>query len=156
MRHRNIGDVGRPHVIGLANRQAAQQIGINLVSGRGFTRSGARNQRLDPHHPHQPLYPLPIDPAPLLVEFKHHPPRAVERQLEMQFVDAAHQGQIVRLDDRPGAVDARTRQVQQRALPTHRQILGRPLDHRSSLGNAHRPGLLAKKSLSTVSCPILL
>src|SRR5271156_4831128 len=36
----------------IVNRQAAQQIGINLVSGRGFTRSGARNQRLDPHHPH--------------------------------------------------------------------------------------------------------
>jgi hypothetical protein len=54
-----------------------------------------------------------------LVEFEHHPPRAVERQFEMEFVDPAHQGQIVRRRHGLGAVDPRARQVQQRALAAH-------------------------------------
>jgi hypothetical protein len=41
-------------------------------------------------------------------------------------------------------------------LAAHRQILARPFDHRSSIRRAHRPGLLPKKSLSTVSWPILM
>jgi len=35
----------------------------------------------------------------------------------MQFVDPPHQGQIVGAGDRPGPIDARTRQIQQRTLP---------------------------------------
>ena len=34
-------------------------------------------------------------------------------------------------------------------------VLAKPFDLRSSIGRAHRPGLLAKKSRSTVSWPIL-
>jgi hypothetical protein len=124
------------------------------VSGRGLARAGARNQRLDPHHAHQPLYPFPVDTTTFLVAFEYHPPRAIERQFEMQFVDAAHQSQIVRPCDGLGAVNPRARQIEQRALPAHRQILARPFDHRSSIGRSHRPGLLPKKSLSTVSWPI--
>jgi hypothetical protein len=41
-------------------------------------------------------------------------------------------------------------------LPANRQTLAWPLDHRPALGDAHRPGLLAKKSLSTVNWPILV
>ena len=154
-RHRDVGDVGRPHVVWLSNRQAAQKIGIYPVSRRGLARSWAWNQRLDAHHPHQPLHALAVEPAAFLVEFEQHPPRAVERQFEMQFIDAAHQDQIVpaRLGFRP--VNSGARQVQQRALPTHGQILGWMIDHRSAIGRAHRPGLLAKKSRSTVSWPIL-
>ena len=150
-RHRDVSYIGRPHVVRLGNCHAAQQIGINLVSGGGFARARARNQRLDAHHAHQPLHPLPVDPATFLIEVEHHPPRAIERLLQMQFVDAAHQGQIIGAYDRLGAVDPRTRQVQQRALPAHRQILARPFNHRSSSRRTHRPGLLAKKSRSTVS-----
>src|SRR5208337_5553686 len=47
------------------------------------------------------------------------------------------------------------RHAHKRALPAHRQVLARPFDLRSSIGGAHRPGLLAKKSRSTVSWPIL-
>src|SRR5271157_3854840 len=79
----------------------------------------------------------------------------VQVGFEMEFVDPAHQGQIVRRRHGLGAVDPRARQVQQRALAAHRQILAWPFDHRSSIRRAHRPGLLAKKSLSTVSWPIL-
>ena len=49
-RHRDVGHVGRPHVVRLDNLQAAQQVGVYLVPGRGFARARARNQRLDPYH----------------------------------------------------------------------------------------------------------
>jgi hypothetical protein len=154
-RHRDVGDVGRPHVVRLGDRQPTQQIRINLVSRRCFARARARNQRLDPHHAHQPLYPLPVDPATFLIEFEHHPPRAIERKFEMQFIDAAHHRQIVRPSDGLGPVDPRARQVEKRALAAHGQILAREFDHRPALRRAHRPGLLAKKSRSTVNWPIL-
>ena len=154
-RHRDVGHVGRPHVVRLDNLQAAQQVGVYLVPGRGFARAGARNQRLDPHHPHQPPHPLAVDPTVFLVEFEGHSPRAVERKFEMQFVDPAHHRQIVRPGDGLGAVNPRARHAHKRALAAHRQVLARPFDHRSSIGRAHRPGLLAKKSRSTVSWPIL-
>ena len=155
MLHRNIGDVGRPNMIGLRNRHAAQQIGINLVPRGGLARAGARNQRDDSHQSHQPLHVLAIDLRAFLVEFQRHSPRAVKRQLEMQFVDAAHQREIVRRRRGFGPVDARTRQRQQLALAPHGKIaLGR-INHGSSIRHAHRPDLLAKKSRSTVSSPIL-
>jgi hypothetical protein len=31
------------------------------VAGRGFAGAGAPNQRLDPHHAHQPLHALAVD-----------------------------------------------------------------------------------------------
>src|SRR5271166_6616528 len=37
-RHRDVGHVGRPHVVRLDNLQAAQQVGVYLVPGRGFAR----------------------------------------------------------------------------------------------------------------------
>ena len=54
----------------------------------------------------------------------------------MQFVDAAHHSQIVRLGDGLVAVDPRARHAHKRALAAHRQVLARPFDHRSSTGRA--------------------
>jgi len=107
-------------MVRFGDRHAAQEVGIYLVSRRGLARAGTRNQRLDPHHAHQPLHPLAIDAAAFLVELKRYPPRAEEWQFQMQFVDPAHQGQIVRLHHGMGAVDPRARHVQQRALPANR------------------------------------
>jgi hypothetical protein len=97
------------------------------------------------------LHALAIDPAPLLVEVERHPPRAVERFLEIKLVDAAHQRQILGAGLRLGTIDPRARHVQQPALPTNRQILRRPVDLGASRRRAHRLGLLAKKSRSTVN-----
>ena len=66
-----------PHVVRLDNLQAAQQVGVYLVPGRGFARAGARNQRFDPHHPHQPLHPLAVDPHQALAD---RSPMAVWRE----------------------------------------------------------------------------
>src|ERR1700732_4063629 len=46
VRHRDIGDVGSPYVVRLGDRQAPQQVGIYLVSRRGFARAWARNPKL--------------------------------------------------------------------------------------------------------------
>ena len=53
---------------------------------------------------------------------------------------------IARLGEGLGAVNPRARHAHKRALAAHRQVLARPFDHRSSIGRAHRPGLLAKKN----------
>src|SRR5271157_1788869 len=52
-RHRDIGDVRRPDSIGPLDLHAAQQIGVNLVAGRGFRGVAAPIDRLDPHALHQ-------------------------------------------------------------------------------------------------------
>ena len=74
-------------MIWLGDADTAQQVGIDLVAGRGFAGAGARDQRLDPHHAHQPLYTLAVDAVDRLVEFECHSPRAEKRPLQMQFVD---------------------------------------------------------------------
>jgi hypothetical protein len=93
-------------MVRLGNRQAVQQIGIELVSGRGLARAGARNLRLDPHYAHQSLHALAVDRAPFGIQRERHPPRAIEWQFEMQLNNAAHHGQIVRPSDGRGPVDA--------------------------------------------------
>src|SRR5271163_5016506 len=154
--HWNVGDVRRPYVVRLDDRHAAQQVGVDLVARRGLARARTRNQPFEPHQAHQPLHPLAIDPATFLVEIERHPARAVERLLQIQLVDPAHQSQIVGGSLGPGPIDPRARHVQQRALPPHRQLRPASLDLRASRRRAHRLGLLAKKSRSTVSSPILL
>lgn len=119
MRHGDIGDVRCPHVVRLGNRHAAQQIGINLVSRRGFARAGTRNQRDDPHQAHQPLHAFAVDRPAFLVEFEHYPSRTVKRQFDMKDVNTAHQRQIVRRRAVFGPVDARARQRQKFTLAAH-------------------------------------
>src|SRR5476649_707420 len=87
-------------------------------------------------------------PQPFDENIVHETTASVHRNRDACSPEPAGEGGA---GDRPGAIDARTRQIQQRTLPANRQILGRPLDHRPALGNTHRPGLLAKKSLSTVN-----
>jgi len=43
-----------------------------------------------------------LTPRPSLLSSNVHPSRAVKRQLEMQFVDAAHHRQIAHANDRLG------------------------------------------------------
>jgi hypothetical protein len=125
------------------------------VSGRRFAGAGAWNQRGDAHHAHQPLHVFAVDRMAFALEFERHPSRAVERQIEMQFVDAAHHGEIVRCHRGFGPVDARARQLQQFALAAHGKIIVGRVNHRPSIRRTHRPDLFAKKSRSTVSWPIL-
>jgi len=94
------------------------------------------------HHAHQPLHALPVTPRPSFLSSNIIRRRAIERQFEMEFVDAAHQGQVVRpatawggrLPNAPGST------ARIAGAPTN---LCPAVQHRSAIGRAHRR-LLAK------------
>ena len=52
-RHGDVGDVHGPNLIGPRDREAAQQVGINLLPWRGFGGVGLPIERLHAHSPHQ-------------------------------------------------------------------------------------------------------
>ena len=111
--------------------------------------------RLQPQQPHQPPHPVPTYPLSLECQMAHHLPAAVERILQVQSVDAAHQRERVSaLPHRP-VVQRRPVQPDQLALPADTQTLVLAVDHFASLGPAQRPSPRAKKSRSTVNSPIL-
>lgn len=55
-RHWDVADVHSPHLIRASDRLVAQQIRVDLVSGRGFRSVGLAIKRLNPHAPHQRAY----------------------------------------------------------------------------------------------------
>ena len=107
------------------------RIGVYLVARGGFARAEARNQGFDPHlRTSRARTRLRLTPALLAVEFERHPPRAVERQLKMQFVDAAHRRQIV-----PASATGLGRSTPERATPAsaHSRRTDRSLPGRSTI-----------------------
>src|SRR5262249_54527414 len=107
------------------------------------------------HLAHQPLHALAIDATPLAIEHRHHPPRAQERPGCEQLVDPPHQLNVVVIGRPRRPIYARSRNAQQLALPADRSTLMIALHPSSPIRRAHLPALLAKKSRSTVNCPIL-
>ena len=89
-RHRDIGDIRRPDLIGPLDLHAAQQIGINLVARRGFRGVAAPIDRLDPHAPHQRCHVSAADGDAFALEKIAQHARAREGAFQMQFVDATH------------------------------------------------------------------
>src|SRR6478736_5370242 len=64
-RHRDVGDVHRPHLVWPRDLDAAQQIRIDLVSRLGLRRARTAIERLYPHPPHQRLHMTAADLASL-------------------------------------------------------------------------------------------
>ena len=102
-RHRDVRDVNGTDLIGPRDGQAAQQVGVNLVSWRGFGRVGPAIDGLDRHLPHQHPDMPAADLQSLLPEQIAQPPVASKRVIQVQLVDAQHQPQV-RLRDRPWPV----------------------------------------------------
>src|SRR4029077_9559076 len=98
---------------------------------------------------------LAIDLKPLSLQHRGHSPRAQERPGGEQLVDPPHQGKVVVVGRPSRPVDPRARDAKQHALPADRQRLVGAIEHSSTVRRAHLPDLRAKKSRSTVSCPIL-
>jgi hypothetical protein len=98
---RYVGDVGRPDLVRTRDRQAAQEIRIDLAPRRGLARPRLRTQRLDPH---QPPHPLAIDRKAILAQRLGDPLRAEKRPLGEQCVDPPHRlrlvvvGRLTRID----------------------------------------------------------
>src|SRR5262249_18175821 len=91
----------------------------------------------------------------VLAQRPSDPPRAIKRPRGEQRVDAPHRFEIVVIDWTRLAVNARARHAKHRALPTDRQVRMGALELGSTVRRAHLTNLLAKKSFSIVSWPIL-
>ena len=93
--HRQVGDVGRPDLVGPVDHQVAQQVGIDLVPRRRPRGPWLRAERRDPHQTHQPLHALAVDRPALGPQHRRHPTRAKERMRQEQLVEPPHHGQVV-------------------------------------------------------------
>jgi hypothetical protein len=154
MRHRDVADVHRPHLVRPLDRQAAQQVRIDLVAGRGLGRVRTAIERLYPHPLHQRLHVTTADLAPLGRQQASQHPRAGEGELQVQPVEPTHDRKVgLRHRPRP-IVDAAAADVQNRSLPGDRQVV-LTVDHRFALSNPALVSAPSKKSLSSISSPIL-
>ena len=73
----------------------AQKIGIDLVPRRGLARVRPPIDRLDPHALHQRRDMAAADRNALALQHVAQHPAARERIVEMQFVDAPHDLQVL-------------------------------------------------------------
>lgn len=118
--HRNVGDVRRPDLIRPVDAQVPQQIRIDvtarcLLAGVGFPVEG-----FDAHLGHEPADAFPACTDTLLFQQIAQHAGASERKLQVQFVDPAHQRQILGRFRRRLIVGRRARQLQYLALPDNR------------------------------------
>jgi len=58
---RDIGYVGRPHLVGTVDGEITQQIGVYFMARMRLAGLGMRIDCLNAHQPHQALYPFPIE-----------------------------------------------------------------------------------------------
>ena len=79
VRHRDVADIGRPHLIRSLDGQAPQQVRIHRVSDPGLARARLRIQGAQAHLAHQALDSLAIHRVPLGLELVSKAATAVER-----------------------------------------------------------------------------
>ena len=96
VRHRDVADIGYPHLIRSLDGQAPQQVRIHRVSDPGLARARLRIQGAQAHLAHQALDSLAIHRGPLGLELVSKAATAVERTLSVDLVQEAHQGQVLR------------------------------------------------------------
>jgi hypothetical protein len=71
--HRDVGDVGTPHLVDPLDREPAQQVRIDLVRRCRLARIRALVDRRQSQQPHQALHPLAVDPMALGRQPCRHP-----------------------------------------------------------------------------------
>ena len=153
-RQRDVGDVHRPHLIGPFDLQPAQQVGVDLVAGRGFAGVRTAIDGCDPDALHQARHVAPADRDALPVQEVAQHPAARKRVAEMQFVEAAHGPQILGRGWPGFVVDGASADAERLGLPGDRQVV-LTVDHRLALSNPALVSAPSKKSFSKVSSPIL-
>ena len=122
------------------------------MSGRRLARVGPAIDRLDPHPLHQSRHmPAAYNDAAAPQQIPQHP-RARKGVIEMQFVEAAHQLQILGRDRPQHVVDRAARDAQRLRLPGDRKIVI-AVDHLFALSNPALVSAPDKKSFSSVSSP---
>ena len=93
-RHRDVGYIHRPDMVGLVDFQFARKIGINPVAGHGFAGVWAPMDRLDSHALHQCSDMAAANLDTFAVQHVAQHPCAHERMLQMQLVEPPHNRQI--------------------------------------------------------------
>ena len=81
--HRQIGDVGRPDLVGPGDPGVPRQLGIDPLLRRRLAGAGTPVDGPQPHGSHQPLHPLPAYDHPLSLQRSPHAPRPVEGSLQV-------------------------------------------------------------------------
>ena len=79
--HRNIRNIGAPNLVGPLDRDAPQQVRIDLVARRRAAQVRFRIMRFDSQNPHQALHAFAVHP-----QRDRHPATAEERPLQIEFV----------------------------------------------------------------------
>jgi hypothetical protein len=121
----------------------------------GLVVSASARARRDPHPAHQTQHALAVHVDAFGAQHRRHSARTEKRPGSEQVVYPPHQRRVVVVGLLARPVDTRARHAQKRALPPNRQRFVGAVEHRSAVRRAHLPDLRAKKSRSTVSCPIL-
>src|SRR5262249_30600992 len=143
-RHRDVGDVHRPHLVWSRDLDTAQQIRIDLVSRLGLRRTRTAIERLYPHPPHQRLHVTTADRAPLGSQKPSQHPRPREGEPQRQSVEAPHDRKV---GFRPGAwqvLHTATADAQDFRLPREWEIMI-AVNHRLALSNPALSSALSKK-----------
>ena len=94
LRHRDVRDVHRPHLVRPHDLHAAQQIRVDLVPRLWLRRARTAVERLDPHPLHQRFDAPAAGLAPIGSQKTAQHPRPCEGELQMQPVDLAHEFEI--------------------------------------------------------------
>src|SRR3954454_8490043 len=153
-RHRNIRDIHAPHLVRSLDRQPAQQIRVDFVPRPRLRRVGLAVDRLDPHPPHQRGNQFPANHHPLATQQVAQHPAARQRVVQMQLIDPTHDRKLRRRNRPRLVVEGAPAQPQQLGLPPQRKAMV-TVDHRFALSKPAWLSAPAKKSLSSVSSPIL-
>ena len=84
--HRKVTNIGAPDLVGPLDRDAAQQVWIDLVTCRRPAQIRLRIQRLDSQNSHQPLDAFAAD-----LQCDGHATAAEEWAIHIQLVEPAEQ-----------------------------------------------------------------
>lgn len=87
LRHRDVGDIRGPDLVRMLDFQVPQQVGIHFMLLIGFARVELGVQRLYAHRAHQTLNTFAVNGKAMFQQFIAYSSAAVERQLEVNFVD---------------------------------------------------------------------
>jgi len=145
-RHRDVGDVHRPDMVGLFDLQLAQEIGINLVARHGFAGVRAAVNCLDFHALHQCRDMAAANRNPFAVQHVAQHSTARERVIEMQFVEPPHDFQILGRYGPRLVIDGAPANAERLRLPGDRKVVI-PVDHRFALSMPALVSAPSKKML---------
>jgi hypothetical protein len=147
--HRDIGEIRTPHLVDPFDREAAEEVRVDLVRHCWFARVRALVDRYQPEQPHQPLDPFAVHHMALGRQPRRHAARAIIGPSQIMPVDQPHDREILGADLGRLPVDRTARHCQQPTLLRYRQRRVLALDQRAPFRSAHLPSFRAKKLFST-------